>query len=269
MNTIRVFDPSVEAKLGEYVYALRDPRDKKVFYIGKGNRNRLFDHFNDAESASKNNGPWTAKLRRIVEIWEADEDVDWFVLRRDVGSTVTSFDIEAAIIDALEISQNGPALNDIAGHSSTLRGILTAQDVSALSAPMVNPCVPYRTVFIFPIHNALSDGTSIYDATRGLWGISESLRMRNDALAVGVAKGLSKGVFSIANWAQAQTPGKWEFNGTRLAGHALEGKNWLMIINSSIGYWQRGNYLVIEFDGQGNYRFIRGSPQKSTWRLLS
>jgi len=268
MNTIRAFDAVVVAILGEYVYALRDPRDNKVFYIGKGAENRLFAHFDEAEKARANNGIWSAKLRRIVEIWEADEDVDWFIIRRDLAHSLTSYDVEAAIIDALEISQNGPALNEIAGQYSSTRGILNAQDIAALAAPRINPSTPYETVFIFPIHKALVKGRSVYDATRSWWAVSEKLRVGNNALAIGIANGLSKGVFSITDWVPAQALGKWEFEGTQLPNHELDGKNWLSVIGNAMGYWQRGNYLVVELDGKGKYRFIRGSADKSTWHPL-
>lgn len=35
---------SVKEALGYYVYALVDPRDRKIFYIGKGKGNRIFQH---------------------------------------------------------------------------------------------------------------------------------------------------------------------------------------------------------------------------------
>lgn len=268
MNMIRKFDADVATGLGEYIYALRDPRDNKVFYIGKGTENRLFDHFKEADQAGLNNRPWSSKLRRIVEIWEADEDVDWFIVRRDLKQSVTSYDVEAAIIDALEISQNGPALNDIAGHSTNTRGILSAEEIAALAAPHVNPAASHEIVFIFPIQRALAVGRGVYDATRSYWAVSPELRPSKNALAVGIANGLSKGVFSIANWVQAEAVGKWEFDGRQLLNHELDEKNWLSVIHSAKGYWQRGNYLVVELDGKGKFRFIRGSADKSTWYPL-
>lgn len=37
-----------------YIYALKDPRDRKIFYIGQGVGNRMFEHFAEAESYLNN-----------------------------------------------------------------------------------------------------------------------------------------------------------------------------------------------------------------------
>ena len=47
-NDIPQFSQKVQEELGYYVYCLVDPRDKRVFYVGKGVGNRVFAHANDA-----------------------------------------------------------------------------------------------------------------------------------------------------------------------------------------------------------------------------
>ena len=42
------FSDKVKQKLGYYVYALADPRDNKIFYIGKGINNRVFQQIGRA-----------------------------------------------------------------------------------------------------------------------------------------------------------------------------------------------------------------------------
>lgn len=268
MNETRKFDVNVAKLLGEYVYALRDPRDNKVFYVGKGYGNRIFQHFDEADSALKANGSWSAKLRRIVEIWEADENVDWFIIRRELSAQISAFDVEAAIIDAIEISQNGSLLNKIGGTGGNTRGILTADDCAALATPQVNPTKCHSIVFLFPINRAVTQNNTIYNSTRSWWAVSKILRSKTDAVAVGIANGLSQGVFSINGWTKAPTGYKYEFNGLPLVNNELDGRNWLTVIRSALGYWQRGNYLVVEFDGAGKFRFVRGSQDKATWNAL-
>jgi hypothetical protein len=38
------FSQAVIEKLGFYVYVLKDPRNQRVFYVGKGKENRIFSH---------------------------------------------------------------------------------------------------------------------------------------------------------------------------------------------------------------------------------
>lgn len=266
------FSPHVATMLGDYVYALQDPRDNKVFYIGKGCNDRVFSHFKAAVNAKLSNTGWTAKLRRIVEIWEDDLDVKWWIVRYNLQPqaipTLDAFDVEAALIDLLEISQNGPALNDIGGHRKAARGILSSEDVAALAASAVNPKNACYQVFIFPIQNALAKGQTVYDATRGLWAVSQSFQNLPVPLAVGMASGVSKGVFEINQWIPHQASGKWEFTGADITnGHELSNTSWLTVIGAAIGFWQRGNYLIVEFDGNGQFRFLRGSANKA-WQPL-
>ncbi len=41
---LRSLKPGMAEKLGYYVYLYVDPRDEKVFYIGKGKGERCLDH---------------------------------------------------------------------------------------------------------------------------------------------------------------------------------------------------------------------------------
>ncbi len=44
------FDDLAARKIGWYVYTLRDPRNNRVFYVGKGVENRWFDHIKEARA---------------------------------------------------------------------------------------------------------------------------------------------------------------------------------------------------------------------------
>lgn len=45
---INAFSQQTIESLTYYVYALVDPRDNRIFYIGKGKGNRIFQHAKDA-----------------------------------------------------------------------------------------------------------------------------------------------------------------------------------------------------------------------------
>ncbi len=66
------FRQKVKEPLGYYVYALVDPRNSKIFYIGKGKENRVFQHAKGAledilEDALSENAP-NLKLDTIRSI---------------------------------------------------------------------------------------------------------------------------------------------------------------------------------------------------------
>lgn len=255
----RSFDDLESKKIGNYVYALRDPRDGKIFYIGKGRENRLFDHFKDAENVLKNNCIATSKEIRILDIWKNDEDVDWFLVAHNLTEANIN-QVEAAVIDAVGESQNGMCLNEIRGPYSTL---LTQEDLIPIGAQPVNPTEPLQRVFIFPIQNGLAEGRSPYDATRSAWTITKN-NMQIPAYAVGLRNKISVGSYSIDAWNHVSN-NKYEFTGKDY--NALLNKNWASILGRVMSYWKRGNYIIVEFDGNGKYKILRGvgADQKGNW----
>ena len=48
MVMVNAFNQQTIESLAYYVYALIDPRDNRIFYIGKGKGNRIFQHAKDA-----------------------------------------------------------------------------------------------------------------------------------------------------------------------------------------------------------------------------
>jgi len=270
-NKLREFDVIQKSKLGRYVYALRDPRDGKVFYVGQGVGNRIFDHFNEADHwlqkgedycLHKNNFA-SGKIIRILDIWRGDEDVDWFIVAHnivdcDVDEIVSR--IESAVIDALSMSQNGVCLNEIKAPKSSL---LTQDNIEALSAEPVNPNIYISRVFVFPIQNSVAS-KSIYDATRQAWYVKQQYRETSiHTYAVGINKGISIGSYKVDQWFSIND--KHGFNGSD--DDLLFNKNWTAILSKVIGYWQRGNYLIVEFNGKGACRIIRGCADRDWFDL--
>ena len=201
------FDDATMNKLGSYVYALCDPRDKKIFYVGKAGgkdskgNNRIFSHFEEARQALNNNVlEMSQKTRRIIDIWSSDEPVDWYIIRHNLPNEESALHVEAALIDLLSISQNGSALNIVRGHGASGHGMLTREMLKEYGAKAVYPTGGYPAVFIFPIQNAIARGEDVYEATRKAWSVSAKFRELDGALAVGVANGIAKGVFKINDW---------------------------------------------------------------------
>jgi hypothetical protein len=270
MNIQRNFDSLQKEKLGKYIYALRDPRDNKIFYVGQGINNRVFEHFGEAEYCLNSNKAFnqlSSKVIRILDIWKNNEDVEWLILAHNlpVDNNVADY-VESAIVDGLSESQNGETLNEVSPPKSSR---LVADDLDAMAAAFVNPLTPHINVFIFPIQNALNNGVSTYNATRTTWAVSNGNQLLNPSFAVGLKHSISKGSFEISSWTNVGGTNKQEFTAV---GHPnptdyqpLINKNWNNVLAKAKGFWQRGNYLIVEFNGQGHFKIIRGSQDTKTW----
>ena len=109
MEKIRCFSEKTCKELGAYVYKLIDPRDGKVFYIGKGRNNRVFDHVYDTakymreieeENVDEESqvDAVSEKINTIMEIKNAGLDVI-YVIHRHGLSDEEAFLVESALID--------------------------------------------------------------------------------------------------------------------------------------------------------------------------
>ena len=65
------FSQKTKEELKYYVYVLIDPRDSKIFYVGKGNENRVFSHINEAIENPRE----TEKLETIRTIKKEGKEV--------------------------------------------------------------------------------------------------------------------------------------------------------------------------------------------------
>ena len=126
------FSPAVQEKLGYYVYLLTDPRDGKIFYIGKGKDNRVFSH----AEAALNDAQASDKLKRIRDIQRSGHRVSYELLRFGMSETA-AFDVEAAAIQLLE-GDDLKLHNIVAGHHVAERGRMSTDvAISLFDAPPV------------------------------------------------------------------------------------------------------------------------------------
>ncbi|MGC0365809.1 hypothetical protein ABH922_003793 [Rhodococcus sp. 27YEA15] len=128
----RPFSDKVAKRLGEYVFALRDPRNDQVFHVGHGSGNQVFAPVFEAlgESAALEGavGPvetdtkvTAAKISRIREIYDAGSAVEHFVVVRSTAPTGeasgTAGEIVRGIVEVLRIGESGASLTNLAGDS--------------------------------------------------------------------------------------------------------------------------------------------------------
>lgn len=200
-----VFSPYVSEQVGWYVYALRNPIDGCVFYIGKGKGNRVFHHAKNAQAAA-DDATLSPKLDLINDIHAQGLEVESVILRHGLRTEQLAYEVEAAVIDTLELLD--PALDNerfrltnlVKGHhharvgkagTAVVASLFEAEPLYAVDEPMVLFNIPKLWT------PAMSDA-ELYEATHGWWVLGErALRAR---FAAGVHRNVIRGVYRIKYW---------------------------------------------------------------------
>ncbi|WP_322049447.1 LEM-3-like GIY-YIG domain-containing protein [Paraburkholderia sp. J67] len=228
------FSPQTKQALKHYVYALVDPRDDTIFYVGKASaNNRAFDHL-------KADPDETAKQRRIAEIRSHDYQPRVEILRSGLDSKEACFDVEAAIIDTIGLEN---LTNAMRGHG-VARGRMHAVEAERLygSPPREVAKIKDRLVLFFvnQTYSPTMNDVEVYDCVRQFWsGISTARHELDESgdlayrTGLGIADGVVIRAYSIAAWFKAGTTlstrgpvrseGRWEFVGQELPEHELLG----------------------------------------------
>jgi hypothetical protein len=128
---ITEFSPGTLENLRFYVYWLRDPRDKAVFYVGKGEGNRVFQHIKCLEKGAEPDEE-TDKEQRIREIAEAGLAVEHVIVRHNMDEE-DALMLEAVLIDMLP-PLGIPLTNQVEGHGTGDYGIASPEMLEAVYA---------------------------------------------------------------------------------------------------------------------------------------
>lgn len=205
----------VAAAIRYYVYALRDPRNGRVFYVGKGVGDRINSHVREA---GKDPESERAKLKTINDIEAAGLSVDLLFLRTGIEDEQTAFVLEQAVIDGFA-ADNHPLTNLVRGHHAGTDGLASLSAMVARHRAL--PCPPIEAPVIMVKIQAgwRPDSTEqqVYDQTRGHWRIAPWVRDRAQ-YCLGVAYGIVRGAYRIDDWFPSEMPGdqgqnRWGFNG--------------------------------------------------------
>jgi hypothetical protein len=212
--------PEVATKLGYYVYAYVDPRDSKIFYVGKGCHGRALAHL-DQEGDS-------AKVRRIAEIKSENKQPRIDILAHGIDDEKTALRIEAAVIDALwpaktlAYEQSG---NKIHGQTFGLgRETLSELEFQYAAKPIEKIAEPVMLIRINKLYRPGMTAEALYEATRGIWTCGT--RREKARYGFAVFQGVVREVYEILAWHPAGTleyqtrkpedvrsANRWEFSG--------------------------------------------------------
>ena len=224
-------------KLGSYVYLLIDPRNNKIFYVGKGKGNRINQHL---LGALDDNTKETEKIKRIKEIQNAKLEVKHTVLRHELTDK-EALEVESAVIDVL---WKDKLTNIVKGHNSEDKGIMELEDIKIkYEAEEANIEEPAILFFINNFYQRDMSEKEIYDATRKSWKVRIS-HVSDIKIACSVYRGIIREVFTINRWLPSpEVKGRYMFEGKVAEKNVRE-----KYINKSISkYWKKGSRNPIKY----------------------
>lgn len=213
---IEEFKISVIEALQYYVYCLVDPRTKKIFYIGKGHDNRIFNHANDALNEKLS----SLKLDIIRAIRRSGLKVSYYIIRHGL-SEAEALLVESVLIDILTyqaFNTESILANIQSGHHQWDKGIKTVDEINLIydCAEIVpNPNDRFVCININKTYNN-GERENIYEATRKYWKINGE-RAMSATYVLSLYRGIVRAVFKPTKWYQSKEyEGRWEFDGIQI-----------------------------------------------------
>ena len=204
------FSVNSQEQLGAYVYALVDPRTDKVFYVGKGNGNRVFDHCN---FAIKDEDAESLKLNLIREIISEGLNVKHYILRHKL-SDAEALIVESVLIDFLtypEFNNESMLTNIVSGHHQWDRGIKTVEEIETIyNCKQISPDPKDHMVLVslnktFDLARKRNDGIDLYEITRRAWIVAK-YKAKQVNYVLGIHRGIVRSVIKVSGYS-------WEKDG--------------------------------------------------------
>lgn len=197
-STMKRFSQKSLLALGDYyVYALIDPRNKQIFYVGKGTGQRVFEH--EKESIGSPDSE-KLKLKTIAEIKEEGLEVKKIIINCNL-TEAEAFAAEAALINAFNYVSDTGLTNIVAGHNSS--EALNVDDFERINGAeeLQENDISHR-IMVIKINRLYHRGMSerdLYDSVRGVWRASIR-RVRTVDYVFGVYNSLIVAVYKPTEW---------------------------------------------------------------------
>jgi len=207
--------PEVARQLGFYVYLYLDPRTGSVFYVGKGQGERVLAHLSEAGESRK--------VRVLRELRDLNLAPQIDILAHRLPDEETALRVEAAVIDVLGL---GTLTNAVRGWKSVELGRMSLSELSGYyAAEPVEITDPVLLIRINQHYRHQMSALELYEATRGVWKVAAA-RAGTVRLALAVFEGMVREVYAVESWHPAGTlayqtrsaddtnaPGRLEFCG--------------------------------------------------------
>lgn len=198
------FKQSVTEALKCYVYALIDPRDNRIFYIGKGTGNRVYHH---AQAAITEDSQ-SVKLSTIREIQNLGLTVRHYIIRHNLTEH-EAYLVESTIIDLLTypaFNKENILTNIVSGHHQWDEGIKTDEEINILyDCPKIEP-IPGDKLLLVSLNKSYNQSKASgvyrrandYESARKYWAISPDKADKIDYI-LGIYRGIVRIVIDVKN----------------------------------------------------------------------
>lgn len=238
---INRFSQSTIENIGFYVYILQDPRDSKIFYIGKGIGNRVFDHV----SGSLDNPISSDKVQLINEI-NKESSVIHHIVRHGLEKEETALEIESTLIDLFthkKFKDLATITNIVAGHNTFGRGIKTVSEIEALySATPLDIEDIVHNLLIININKTYSQNNDLYEATRKSWRLSIE-RVKKVDYVLAEYRGIVRGIFKPCEWHKSEEKNRLYFEGHQVLDKEIED----LYLNKMLSFKNKGNQNPLRY----------------------
>lgn len=184
--------------LGDYyVYGLIDPRSKQIFYIGKGTKNRVFNH--EKESLSSPDSE-KLKLKTIADIKGDGLEVEKIIINSNLTEE-EAFAAEASLINAFNYVNNAELTNIVAGHHS--KEALSVDEYERINGAVLLEEKDIRhkilVIKVSKFYKKGMDEKTLYDTVRGVWRVSKE-KVKEVEYVFGVYNSLIVAVYKPSAW---------------------------------------------------------------------
>lgn len=246
------FSDVVKRKLQNYVYALIDPRNSEIFYIGKGIDDRVFKH-----EREKNFVVEGSKHCRIDSIKNSGKEIKKVIILHGLTKK-EAFAAEAALINLMKYIAPDKLTNIVLGHHAA--PVMTVEEIERFyGAEMLTEKDIFHNLLVIKI-NSLYDynmtDREIMDCARGHWVINSENAEKADYL-VAVYHGIVVGVYENMKWYPSGV--KTEFY-PRLSDENLQltNRKYCTCISAPSSEYLNKNISAIVKDAQNPISYIWG-----------
>lgn len=209
--SINGFTEETKKQLKYYVYKLIDPRDGKVFYIGKGHGDRIFEHVRLVKSKQMSKQEKESdKIKLIQDIHNNGLEVIAIIHRHGMDEKI-ALEVEAALIDEYKY-----LTNKVLGHGSNEYGplnVVEANNKYSMPTLSENDIDKEDKLLLIKITDkVLNDRyNNIYETVRSAWKIGTD---RNEVKQVAAVKdGVILKVYKVEKWNYVEKRNRYEFEG--------------------------------------------------------